>query len=67
MNKLKTLRTENKFSCMKMAELLNISSVYYWQLENKKRNLSYSMAFKISSVFNLKPDDIFYEEFKSKN
>jgi putative transcriptional regulator len=49
-----------------MANLLDISKPFYWQLENNKRNLSYRMAIKIANVFDLKPDDIFYEEYKNK-
>jgi putative transcriptional regulator len=46
-----------------MAKMLGISKPYYWQIENKKRRLYYSLAKKIASIFKLKPDDIFYEEF----
>ena len=60
MNKLKELRIKNKLTIEKMAKLVGISYTYYWQIENNKRNLYYSMAIKISKVFNLKPDDIFY-------
>lgn len=60
-NKLKELRIQRKYSVKKMSELLSISPAQYCLLENKKRNLSYSMAIKISSVFSLKPDDIFYK------
>ena len=29
--------------------------------EHKKRRLYYEMAVKIAAIFNLKPDDLFYE------
>ena len=67
MDKVKKIRVKYGYSYSKMAELLDISKPYYWQLENGKRNLSYSMAFKIAKLFKLKPDDLFYEEYKSKN
>lgn len=60
MNKLKELRIKNNLTVEKMAKLVGISYTYYWQIENKKRNLYYSLAIKISKVFNLKPDDIFF-------
>ncbi len=63
MEKLKELRIKNNYSYEKMAKLLNISKPYYWQIENKKRRLSYSLAKKIANIFKLKPDDIFYDEF----
>lgn len=49
-----------------MADYLNISKTFYWQLENNKRTLSYNMAIKIANVFRLEPDDIFLEEYKKK-
>lgn len=67
MEKLKKIRKEKGISCIQMAELVGLSNSYYWQIENNKRNLSYIMAIKISKILGLKPDDIFYEEFESKN
>ncbi|MDD2180902.1 MAG: helix-turn-helix transcriptional regulator [Bacilli bacterium] len=66
MNKLQKYREKNNFTFQDMADFLNISKTYYWQLEKSKRRLSYTMAIKISDIFNLKPDDLFYENFKSK-
>ena len=66
MNNLKEIRNKNGYSCGDMAKKLNISKTYYWQIENKKRNLSYEMAINIAAVFNLKPDELFYENFKKK-
>lgn len=65
MNHLKRLREEKGFSYEDMAKKLNISKAYYWQIEHKNRRLSYEMAKNIASIFNLKPDDLFYNEFKS--
>jgi len=62
---LKELRIKNNLTCENMATFLNISKVFYWQIENKKRNLSYIMAAKIAKIFNKKPDDIFFDEFKN--
>ena len=67
MENVKKYRKKYGYSYSKMAELLGISKPYYWQIENKKRNLSYLMAFKIANIFNLKPDELFYTEYKSKN
>jgi putative transcriptional regulator len=63
MNKLKKLRNDHGFSCGYMAEKLGVSKPFYWQIENGKRRLSYSMAVKIAKIFKKKPDDIFYDEF----
>lgn len=66
MKKLKELRKANKLTHQMMANELNISKPFYWQLENNKRRLSYNMAVKIADILHTKPDDIFYEEFKEK-
>ena len=63
MKKLKELRIKNNLNIKEMAKLVGISPTYYWQIENKSRRLYYELAVKISKIFNLKPDDIFYEEF----
>lgn len=61
MNKLKNLRLENNITLKDMAKKVGISYTYYWQIENKERNLYYYLAVKIAKIFDLKPDDIFYE------
>lgn len=64
--KLEALRVANNYSFMDMAQMLNISKSYYWQIENGNRNLYYDLAKRIAAIFNLKPDDIFYEDFVNK-
>lgn len=62
--KLKELRIANKLTTKMMSEKLNISKPFYSQIENQKRRLSYEMAVKIANIFNLYPDDIFYDYIK---
>ena len=59
---LKNLRIQNGYTYQEMADKLHICKAYYWQIEHKKRRLYYEMAIKIAAVFNLKPDDLFYEK-----
>ncbi len=59
---LKRFRKIRGYSCKDMARMLKISVPYYCQLENGKRTLTYVMAVKISSIFKMWPDDIFYDE-----
>lgn len=66
MKKLKELRIKNNLTYQMMGDLLGISKVFYWQLENNKRRITYDMACKIAQVFKTKPDKIFYEETKTK-
>lgn len=61
---LRRARKENKYSVKEMSDTLNISQSYYYQIETGKRKLDYAMAVKISSIFGLKPDDMFYCYFK---
>lgn len=59
---LKRYRKIKGYTCSDMAKMLKISVPYYCQLENGNRKLTYNMAVKISSIFKMWPDDIFYNE-----
>jgi len=58
--KLKELRKEKNWTTKEMATKIGISQGYYCMLENGSRRLYYDIAKKIATIFNLKPDDIFY-------
>lgn len=60
--KLKKIREENNYSYEDMANMLGISKCFYWQIEHKTRRLYYEMAMKIALIFNVMPDDLFYED-----
>lgn len=60
MEKLKKIRKENNYTIYDMAKFLKITPSFYSQIENKKRRLFYDTAVKISAIFNMKPDEIFY-------
>ena len=60
--RLKELRNKNKLTTQNMADKLGISKPFYSQIENGVRRLSYDMAVRISGIFNVKPDDIFYND-----
>lgn len=64
LDKLREVRLKNNYSFAQMAEMLNISKPYYWQIENGKRNLGYIMAIRIARILKTKPDAIFYDAFK---
>lgn len=59
-NKLKKLRKNMGFTMKDMALKLHISLSHYWCIESKRRKLFYYLAVEIASIFNMKPDDIFY-------
>ena len=62
--KLEETRIKNNLSYLDMANKLNISKAYYWQIENGNRNLYYKMAKKIAEIFKMKPDELFYDDLK---
>ncbi len=64
LTKLETLRKTHNLTHKDMAEKLGMSKAYYWQIENCNRNLYYKVAVKIAKEFNLKPDDIFFDDLK---
>lgn len=67
MEKLRLKRKEFGYTIYDMAKFLSISASFYSQIENNKRRLYYDMAVRISSLFNMKPDDIFYTDSLLKN
>ena len=64
MKRLKELRIINGLTVIEISKTIGISPTYYWQIENKKRRMYYELAIKIAKVFNKKPDEVFYEEYK---
>ena len=65
MNNLKKIRAKHKLTHQTMADTLKISKSFYWQIEKGKRRLSYAIACKIAEIFKVKPDTIFYEDYKN--
>ncbi len=60
--KLRELREKNNYSLKVMSEATGLCRSYYWQIENGQRGLTYENAKKIAKVFNLRPDDIFFDD-----
>lgn len=64
MDALKNYRIKNNLSYKNMGDKLGISKTFYWQIENDKRRLSYDRAIEIAKIFNLTPDELFYNDMK---
>ena len=64
LEKLLEWRTKAGYSTRHISRKLNISKTYYWQIEKAQRRLPYETAVKIAKIFDLKPDDLFYEDYK---
>lgn len=67
MKTLREFRIKYNYSYQNMADMLKISKTFYWQLEHKKRRLSYDMAIKIANIFKTTPDKIFYDDIINNN
>ncbi len=66
-SKLKQIRKENKIKMKEIADKMGVSVSYYWQLETGRKRLFYDRALQIATIFNMKPDDLFYTDYKRKN
>lgn len=62
--KLRNCRVIHNFTQKNVADKLGFSRTFYFMLENGSRSLSYVNAIKIASIFGMKPDALFYEDFK---
>lgn len=60
--KLKNERIRHNMTYNDIAKIVGISPAYYSQIENKSRRLYYFMAIKIAKVFNMTPDELFYDD-----
>ena len=63
---LQTERKKHHYSCQAMANKLGISKTYYWQIEQGKRRLVYSLAFKIADTLQCSTDQLFYNYYMEK-
>jgi transcriptional regulator with XRE-family HTH domain len=55
-NRIMSLRKQHKMSGIKLAEILEISAPYFYDLEKGKRNLSADMAGKLADIFKVTAD-----------
>lgn len=65
---LKSLREQFNYSMSDMAHYMGISRQYYSYIENGERlqDLTFSIAIKISKIFNISLDEIKQLEEKGK-
>lgn len=64
LTKLRSFRSEAGYTTKKMADMLGISQSMYDYIELGRERLSYDMAVKISEIFEVSPDELFYEDFE---
>jgi len=62
--KMKEIRHKRGLSLQQVADRTGFSKSFIHEIETGKKGLTYETALKIASVFNVKPDDIFYPSSK---
>ncbi len=64
--KLCELRKEHEYTLEMLAKKLGVTKQYLWDIEDGRRTLSYTMAYRISMIFGMTPDEIFLEDYREK-
>lgn len=61
-NKISQIRKEKKITQASLAKALKISRPYLSELENGKYNPSGTLMFKVARYFDMKAEDIFFDD-----
>ena len=67
LNSLRTIRKSHRMTLADLANKIKVSKAYLSMIETGKRKLDYLLAIKIAAVFQLKPDQIFYNDLVRSN
>ncbi|HKM11157.1 MAG: helix-turn-helix transcriptional regulator [Bacilli bacterium] len=67
LNSLRTIRKSHRMTLADLANKIKVSKAYLSMIETGKRTLDYLLAIKIAAVFQLKPDQIFYNDLVRSN
>lgn len=60
--KFRCMRKERGLNLDTIAKKLNVSKAYLSMIETGKRSLDYKMAISMANIFDVKPDDIFFDD-----
>ena len=60
--KFRVLRKEKGLNLEDIAKKLKVSKAYLSMIETGKRSLDYEMAIQMARIFDVKPDDVFFED-----
>lgn len=58
----KSLIKDNRYTYEEIAQISGYSRPSIWMIANGRRKAGYDTAIILSSIFNLKPDEVFYGE-----
>lgn len=62
LSKFRFLRKEKGLNLEDIARELNVSKAYVSMIETGKRSLDYEMAIQMAKIFDIRPDEIFFDD-----
>lgn len=62
LSKFRFLRKERGMNLEDIAKELHVSKAYISMIETGKRSLDYEMAIQMAGLFDVRPDDVFFED-----
>ena len=65
-DRLKMLRKERRLTQVKLGEMLNYGYTAIANYESGRNQPSIPDLKKIAAIFNMKPDEIFYDDIKNE-
>ncbi|WP_455810154.1 helix-turn-helix transcriptional regulator [Clostridium butyricum] len=66
MNKLKRVINKSELKRSEICRQANISRTYLFYLENRKRNPSFELINKLSTILNKTAQELFFEEYEEQ-
>lgn len=60
--KFREIRKKRGLNLNDIAKELNVSKAYVSMMETGKRSLDYVRAIQMAKIFNVKPDELFYDD-----
>lgn len=60
--KFRRIRKSKGMNLEDVAKKLNVSKAYISMIETGRRSLDYEMAIAMASIFEVRPDDLFYDD-----
>ncbi len=62
LTKFRLMRKERGMNLEDIAHQLHVSKAYISMIETGKRSLDYEMAIHMAQIFNIRPDELFFED-----
>lgn len=63
--KLREVRKKKGLRIKDVASIVGVSQSMYGYIETGEKRLSYDMALKLSTLFKMSPDELFYKDFEN--